>query len=191
MDTRRWHAAIVENLPKRTGKSLLEWHALIRARQFRRVGEAISWLRGEHGLKLSAASVIATDFFHPYDDAAAMLDDLYRGANGRLRPIYDALRHLARDLGPDVTLRQHETMTELVRGNPFATLTPVQGEQLELALALVGVSAALPARLVAQGGARLTHRFELTSVAELDAEVEYWLRVAYERAAGPDSPPGA
>jgi hypothetical protein len=56
--------------------------------------------------------------------------------------------------------------------------------RIDLGFALARYQRKLPKRVIDTGGLakkdRITHRIELKSVAEIDAEVKKWLKMAYE-----------
>ena len=77
-----------------------------------------------------------------------------------------------------------KTIVPLYRSHVFAEIKPTTKTRIDLGLALEGVARELPERLIDTGGLakkdRITHRFAVTSVDEVDGEVGESLRVAYE-----------
>jgi hypothetical protein len=70
------------------------------------------------------------------------------------------------------------------REHVFAEIKPSTNTRVDLGLALARHTGKLPARLIDTGGKekkdRITHRVAIASAAEIDGEVERWLRRAYE-----------
>jgi Domain of unknown function (DUF5655) len=89
---------------------------------------------------------------------------------------------LGRSLGDDVKVCRCQTIVPLYRKHVFAQIKPTTRTRIDLGLALRDTKT--PKRLIDTGGFaskdRITHRIEITSVKEIDAEVKKWLRVAYD-----------
>jgi hypothetical protein len=108
---------------------------------------------------------------------------MYAGGKAGLRPIHDALVELGRSVGKDVKVCPCQTIVPLYRNHVFAEIKPSTRTRIDFGFALGDTKAT--GRLVDTGGFqkknRITHRIPITSVAEIDAEVKKWLKVAYER----------
>jgi uncharacterized protein DUF5655 len=72
----------------------------------------------------------------------------------------------------------------LYREHVFAQIKPTTNTRIDLGFALARYKGKLPKRVIDTGGLakkdRITHRIELKSFAEIDAEVKKWLKMAYE-----------
>ncbi len=178
--------AITANLPRNTGRSLDEWLAIVAANgPFERKALA-AWLKKEHGLGGTTASVIADRAEGGSDgdgaDPEAQVDALFSGARAGLRPVADRLLAAAAALGEDVTATPCATMLPIRRAHVIAQLKPTTRTRLDLGLALGDEP--LVGRLEDTGGLarkdRITRRIGLRTVAEVDDEVLGWLRRAYE-----------
>ncbi|MCB1057822.1 MAG: DUF4287 domain-containing protein [Acidobacteria bacterium] len=184
---------IVENLPATTGRSMEEWVALIEAEGPVGKSERRDWLKKEHGLGGTKATMIATwsvgegeEDIDPQAYLAAapgMVEALYEGPKAALRPIHDALLAMALELG-DVRVCPCTTIVPLYRAHVFAQIKPATRKRVDLGLALKGVREEIPPRVLATGGLekgdRITHRIPIETLAEIDDEVRHWLRVAYD-----------
>jgi hypothetical protein len=106
---------------------------------------------------------------------------MYSGAKASLRLIYDELLALGRSLGEDVKVCPCQTMVPLYRKHVFAQIKPTTRTRIDLGLALRDTRT--PSRLIDTGGFakkdRITHRIEITSLKDIDAEVKKWLKTAY------------
>lgn len=186
--------AILANLADKTGRSLAEWTALLgRAGPVDARGRK-DWLKTEHGLGGTTASMVAqaslgngaegTDPDAYLAAAGTYVEAMYAGPKADLRPIYDALLELAWSLGSDVKVSPCKTIVPLYRAHVFAEIKPTTRTRVDLGLALEGVDRALPERLIDTGGRarkdRITHRFALTDVDQIDGEVREWMAIAYE-----------
>ena len=178
--------AVSESLAVRTGRSLEQWLALVRASGLDPLDQAAvrAWLRREHGVPQNSQWAIA--------DAAAReagwvrptvseyLDRQYAGPKAALRPIYDALAAAIERLGDDVTVEGRGSYTPFVRGRQFAAVAASTRDRVDLGLRFTDPPQA--ARLQPGGGpGQATHKISLRSVQEVDAEVDHLLRVAYEQ----------
>jgi hypothetical protein len=85
-------------------------------------------------------------------------------------------------MGKDVKACPCQTIVPLYRKRVFAQIKPTTRTRIDFGLALKDTKAT--GRLTDTGGFakkdRITHRFAITSLADIDAEVKRWLRTAYE-----------
>jgi hypothetical protein len=115
-------------------------------------------------------------------DAERYVEVMFAGGKAGLRPVYDELLRLAFSLGGDVTASPCKTMVPIYRKHVIAQLKPSARTRLDLGFALGGRPA--EGRLIDTGGFakkdRITHRIPIASPADIDAEVQRWLKAAYE-----------
>jgi hypothetical protein len=101
-----------------------------------------------------------------------------------MRPIHDALIELGCSMGKDVKICPCRTIVPLYRSHVFAQIKPSTRTRIDFGLALKGVKKGIPKRLVDTGGLkkgdRITHRFPITALSDIDAEVREWVKVAYD-----------
>jgi hypothetical protein len=177
---------MIERLRGKTGKSLVEWQALIRTAGLSRHGEILKFLKGEHGVSHGYANQIALKVLEPEDAPVAgsdgLIDAQYAGAKAKLRPTYEALAAAVRSFGPDVELAPKKAYVSLRRSKQFGLVQPSSGTRIDVGLVLKGVAPA--GRLEASGSfnAMVTHRVRLGGPEDVDAELIAWLRQAYEAA---------
>jgi hypothetical protein len=174
-------ATMIANYPARTGRSLDEWVALVRASGMARHGEIMRLLNTEHGMSHGFANLVALTALKP-DEAASgddLVDAIYAGSKAALRPLHDAAVAAATGFGHDVELAPKKSYVSLRRSKQFATVGPGPGGRLEIGLNLGDVEP--NGRLVATTG-MCSHRVRIASRDELDAEVLGWLRQAYDGA---------
>lgn len=169
------------NIGERTGRPFNDWVALARASGRTRHAEIVGWLKTDHGLGHGDANLVAFTALRP--DTAPVGDDLvdevYAGSKGAIRPLHDQVVALALAFGPDVTLAPKQAYVSLRRAKQFGTVGPASGGRLEVGLNLKGVEP--HGRLQATTG-MCTHRVRLAAPDEVDPELRDWLRDAYERA---------
>jgi predicted transport protein len=181
--------AIAKNLPAKTGRTFEEWVALTREKGLSSRKERIAWLKSEHGLGSVTAMFIAADaegksMVATYADEDALLEGMYGGDKAALRPIYDQLAKTAGKLGRDVELTVCKTYVGIRRKRQFAIIKPGARERVYLGLTLPGAKTG--GRLLNAGSIgndRMTHRIEIASKKDIDAEVIGWLKAAFDATA--------
>lgn len=171
----------IRNIEQSTGRSMADWVALVAASGKSRHGEVLAWLKSEHGLSHGNANRVALTALRgpAAPEGDALIDAIYAGPKGPLRPFHDQVVALARGFGDDIELAPKQAYVSLRRGKQFATVGPASGGRLEVGLNLKGVEPA--GRLEVTTG-MCTHRLRLSSPDEFDDEVRGWLREAYDRA---------
>jgi hypothetical protein len=178
-------------LKQKTGRTLKEWIELVQKKGPATEKERRAWLKAKHGLGMNYALWIAEQSAGKGDDgnpetylrqAEEFVESMYSNTKEPLRPIYDELLALGRNLGSDVKVCPCKTMVPLYRKHVFAQIKPTTRTRIDLGLALKGTK--VPKRLIDTGGLakkdRITHRIEITSLKDIDAEVKKWLKTAYE-----------
>jgi len=182
---------VLENLPVKTGRSLDEWIDLLGADGPGGETERRNWLREEHALGGTTARMIAErsvgkglDNSDPkgYLRAAEdYIEGMYGGGRAALRPLHDALLELSVSLGQVCPC---ETIVPLYQKHVFAEIKPATSSRIDFGLARKGTSKRPPKRLLETGGLakgdRITHRFALRHLHQVDGTVERWLAVAYD-----------
>ncbi len=188
--TQKW----IAELKQTTGRTLDEWLRLIKkegppTEQARR-----DWLKTKHGLGTNTAWWMAERSVGKGDEvgdpnlylraAEKYVEQMFAGKKEHLRPIYNALLKLGLSVGKDVKACPCQTIVPLYRRHAFAQIKPTTQTRIDFGLAL-GDPKKTPKRLIDTGGVakkdRITHRFEITSLKDIDAEVKRWLKVAYDR----------
>lgn len=186
----------IESLPGKTGKTLEQWVTVIRKHGPTDQKARSAWLKQEHGFGGNTASWLADRASAQpgatWDDdpatylkmAAGYVESMYAGPKSALRPLYDRLLELALAIGPEAKACPCKTIVPIYRNHVFAQLKPTTRTRIDLGLALAKRRGKLPARLIDTGGLakkdRITHRIEITSIEDIDAGVEKWLRIAYD-----------
>ena len=181
--------AIARNLPAKTGRTFEEWVELTRRQGFSTRRERVEWLKSKHGLGTVTATFIAADaegqsIAAEYADEGALLDAMYSGDKAGLRSLFDELAKAARKLSKDVDLTVCKTYVGIRRGRQFAMIKPGTRARVFLGLVLPGAKAG--GRLLKAGSIgndRMTHRIDIASKQDIDAECLRWLKAACDAAA--------
>ena len=188
--TQKW----IAELKQKTGRTLEDWIRFIKKEgpptdQARR-----DWLKDQHKLGTNSAWWLAERSVGKGEEigdpdaylkaAEKYVDQMFSGKKEALRSLYQALLKLGRSMGKDTKACPCQTIVPLYRNHVFAQIKPTTQTRIDLGLAL-GDTKKTPKRLIDTGGFakkdRITHRFEITSLKDIDDEVKPWLKVAHER----------
>ena len=188
--TQKW----VAELSTKSGRSLEQWLKLIEKEGPATEAERRTWLKSRYDLGTNSAWWLAersvgkgaedSDPDLYLKAAECYVAEMFAGGKEGLRPIYDELLKRGLALAKDVKACPCKTIVPLYREHVFAQIKPATRTRIDFGLALAKAPGELPARLIDTGGLakkdRITHRFALGSVDEIDDEVKTWLRIAYD-----------
>jgi predicted GTPase len=182
----------IATLPEKTGRSLDQWLTFIEKNGPPTEKERRDWLKNEHGMGTNSAWWLAERAEGKGEDedpeqylqtAVQYVEDMFAGPKASLRPIYDKLLDLCLKFKPDVKACPCKTIVPIYRKNVIAQIKPTTRTRIDFGYALGDMKAT--GRLIDTGGFakkdRITHRIEITSLADIDAEVKRWLEVAYKK----------
>ncbi|HKD44355.1 MAG TPA: DUF5655 domain-containing protein [Candidatus Angelobacter sp.] len=182
---------IMAGMKQKTGRGVEEWLDLIERQAPAGEKERRAWLKEKHGLGMNYASWLAERSVGKGQDGSAetylkqaeeYVAKMFSGPKAGLRPIYGALVKLGRSMGEDVKVCPGQTIVPFYRKHVFAQVKPATQNRIDLGLALKDIR--VPKRLIDTGGLkkkdRITRRIEIVSLADIDDEVNRWLKKAYE-----------
>jgi hypothetical protein len=186
--------SVLANLSKTTGKSMDDWTRIIKKSGPADDKACYEWLKKEHKLGGTTAWMVAQQAFGKSSEdtdpnaylrsAPQWVQAMYAGPKSALRPIHDALIKLGQSMGGDVKVCPCKTVVPLYRSHVFAQVKPTTQTRIDFGLALKGAKKKPPKRLIDTGGLqkgdRITHRIPITSLDEIDEQVQDWLRIAYD-----------
>ncbi len=172
---------MISNMPEKTGKSLEEWAKILKTKNFAKHGEAVKFLKTEHGVTHGFANTIVTLSKDNPDNPDDLLANQYKGKE-TLKPIYEMLVVEISKFGNDITNTPKKTSVSMIRKRQFALIKPATKTRIDLGLKLKDKP--MTARLENSGpfGTMCTHRVQLTSVNDINSELINWLKEAYEKA---------
>jgi Domain of unknown function (DUF5655)/Domain of unknown function (DUF4287) len=184
----------IAELKEKSGRSLEEWLALVKKEGPKDEKARREWLKTKHKLGTNSAWWIAerAEGKNPEDSdpeqylrtAVQYVEEQYAGPREALRPLYDVLLEMGKRLGEDVKACPCKTIVPLYRNHVFAQIKPATNSRIDLGFALAHYKGKLPKRVIDTGGLakkdRITHRMEIKSADDIDAEVKKWLKTAYE-----------
>ena len=174
--------AMARNLSAKTGKDLAAWIAVLEKDGPAITKERQAWLKDVHGLgRDTAMTIIEYAEGRGEYDPDGLVEAMFTGPKAGLRPLYERMLEVGLATAPDVFAAPCSTYVPFMRKRQFAVLKPTTRTRLDLGLALGATPC--EGRLVAAknlGSDKITHRIGLERVEDIDAEVERWLRAAYE-----------
>ncbi len=185
----------IAELKQKTGRNLDEWITFVRTSGPSDEAARRIWLKDKHKLlrtndawwiaeraNPANASLVDDDPKAYLAAAARYVEEMYAGGKGALKVFHDRLLEIARTMGRDVRICPCKTIVPIYRRHVIAQIFPASRTRIDFGLALRDTPAS--GRLIETGGwekkDRITHRIPINSLAEIDSEVERWLRFAYE-----------
>ena len=182
-------ATQLANIEKRSGKSLAELAAIIKASGLTKHGEIRDMLKRDLGLGHGDANTLTHHALQSDGQSAAAAagqsaDDvvaaLYTGPKAELRPIHDKLMAEINKFG-EFEIAPKKTYVSLRRKKQFAMIGPATKTQVEVGLNIKGLAGG--DRLVEQPpNSMCNYKVRLSTVKEADAELIGWLKKAFESA---------
>jgi hypothetical protein len=179
--------ACVAKLPEKTGKTIEQWVAIVRKDGPASDKERREWLKKEYGFTTNYAGFVAERAASDLSlaeryDPEALVADIFSGPKAAFEPIYEAILAYALSLGKDVTVRPCKTMIPFYRKHVFGQVRAPNRSRIDLGFALKDTP--LTGRLIDTGGFakkdRITHRIEISTLSDFNAEAKRWLRTAYD-----------
>ena len=128
---------MIDNMPEKTGKSLEEWKKILSVKPNLKHGEAVKFLKADHGVTHGFANTIVTLSKDNNDSAEDLVENQYKGKE-ELKPIYDKIIGLVKELGSDVTITPKKGTVSIIRKKQFALIKPATKTRIDLGLKLVG-----------------------------------------------------
>lgn len=187
MDLEKAVQTQLNNIQTKTGKTLDELVAWVKATGLTKHGEIRDRLKADLGLGHGDANTL-THYALQSDGASqaanksedAVLDEIYSGPKAALRPIHDALMAGIATFG-EFEIAPKKGYVSLRRKRQFAMLGPATNTRFELGLNLKDIEGT--DRLLAQpAGGMCQFKVKLTDASEVDDEVFGWIRKAFDSA---------
>jgi uncharacterized protein DUF5655/uncharacterized protein DUF4287 len=177
----------IENIQKKTGKSLEELSTILQKSGLSKHGEIREMLKEKLGLSHGDANALVHAVFQSDGQraaegksTAAVLDEIYVGAKASQRPIHEALmKHIVK-FG-EFEIVPKKGYVSLRRKKQFAMIGPKTNTHFEVGIN--GKDLKKNPRLLEQPkGSMCNYIVNLTDAKEVDSELVAWLKSAYESA---------
>jgi hypothetical protein len=179
-------ATQLENIEKRTGKTLAQLTALVKKSGFEKHGEIVAMLKKDLGMGHGDANTIVHYVKGNVQTSEAKLaagdplDEIYVGPKEALRPIHEKLMAAIEKFG-DFEIAPKKGYESLRRKKQFAMIGPATNTRVEVGINMKGVPAT--ARLEAQPEKSMCqYKVKVTSEKEVDKELIGWIKMAFDGA---------
>jgi hypothetical protein len=182
-------ATQIENIQKKTGKTLDELNALIQSSSLTKHGEIRSMLMDKLGLGYGDANSLVHFLLKSDAQRAAqekglstadVLDEIYSGPKTNLRPIHEKLMDAIEQFG-EFEIVPKKGYVSLRRKKQFAMLGPATNTRFELGINIKSLET--DERLIAQpSGSMCNFKVRLSDLSQVDEELVEWVRQAFEEA---------
>jgi t-SNARE complex subunit (syntaxin) len=185
----RAKATQIENIQKKTGKSMEELNELIESSGLTKHAEIRSMLMEKLNLGYGDASMLI-QFALKKDvqlivqekglTTEDVLDEIYNGPKAGLRPIHDKLMSAINQFG-EFEIAPKKGYVSLRRKRQFAMLGPATNTRVELGINSRDLEA--DERLLEQpAGSMCNYKVRLTDPEQVDETIISWVLQAYEKA---------
>ena len=177
----------LDNIQKKTGKSLDQLAALIKKSGLTKHGEIREYLKRELGLGHRDANALVHAVLQSDGQRAAegkasdrVLDEIYSGAKANMRPIHEELMQDIRKFGA-FEIAPKKGCVILRRKKQFVMIGPKTNTRFEVGINTKGLGKS--ARLLEQPkGSMCSYIVNVTDAKEVDSELLSWIKSAYEGA---------
>lgn len=182
----------LRNIQTRTGKTIVELHEALAASGLTKVGQQRTLLMEQFALGYGDANMVALFFGKPLpalDGAATVapqtlasdpLAEIYSGAKAKLMPLHAAVMDMVREIGA-FEASPKKSYVSLRRRKQFAMVGPATKDLIEIGLNVKALSPVARLKAMPVGG-MCQYTVRIGSVAEIDQELQGWLRMAFDQA---------
>jgi len=177
----------LDNIQKKTGKSLDELSAIIKKSGLTKHGEIRDYLKGELGLGHGDANALVHAILQSDGQRAAegkstdqVLDEIYSGTKTHMRPIHEKLMKEISKFG-ELEIAPKKGYVSLRRKKQFAMIGPKTNTRFEVGINAKDLKKS-PRLLEQPKGSMCNYIINLTDAKEVDSELIAWIRAAYEGA---------
>ncbi|MFK7787852.1 MAG: DUF4287 domain-containing protein [Crocinitomicaceae bacterium] len=171
---------MIDNMPEKTGKSLEDWKAILKAKSFSKHSEGVNFLKKEYGVTHGFANTIVTLSKEEDNSPEDLVGSQYKRKEG-LFPIYEKLLSVVHSFGDDVTITPKKTSVSIIRKRLFALIKPATKTRIDLGLKIKDQPTGDRLENPGPFGTMCTHRVRLSEVSEVDDELIEWMKEAYNK----------
>lgn len=183
---KKYMAALESNLEKATGKPLSHWVKVARTCPYSKTRERLNWLKSEHGLGMSRASLVLWRAFGAgslgENDPNQLVDALFSKSFDKQRALYEKVAGFVQKLG-DGTLSPRKGYVALYRLKQYGAIKPSKkGLLVGLALKKYPKTDELVDTTTLSGGDRIKKALLLVSPKDFGTSAKQLLKAAYDEA---------
>ncbi|PWL30345.1 DUF4287 domain-containing protein [uncultured Roseivirga sp.] len=176
---------MISNMPEKTGKSLEEWHIALKATGFKKHGELMKVLKGDHGVSHGFANTIAQlylkpELMAPKTSSEDSLDDELLKGKEDMMPVFKKAKAMFEAIDGDVEFSYKKTYISLrTPKKQFALLQPSTKTRVDIGLNLKGMEPEGKVEAAGSWNSMVSHRVKATSLDDLEG-IQKWLQKAYD-----------
>lgn len=177
---------MINNLPEKTGKSLDEWVAVLKASGLVKHGEFMKLLKGDYGVTHGFANTISLLYLKPeilskksvgQDEA----DQKLLAGKEAIAEIFKSAKAQFEGIKGDVEFAYKNTYISLrTPKKQFALLQPSTKTRVDVGLNLKGVAPKGSIEAAGSWNGMVTHRVKLTEASQVDEKLAVWIQKAYD-----------
>lgn len=175
------------NIQTRTGKTLDQLFTIIKKSGMDKHGQIRDMLKKELGMGHGDANTLVHMYMKSQEEGTSksssledIINEIYSGPKGDLRPIHDKLMAQINKFGP-FEIAPKKGYVSLRRKKQFAMITPATKTRVEVGLNMKGVDAT--SRLIQlPPGKMCQYKVDVTDAKEVDKELISWIKQAYDSA---------
>jgi hypothetical protein len=174
-----------ENAKEKTGKTMDQWLAMVRAGGKSKQMEILNWLKKDHGLNHMQAGFVASIFLNDgkavYQNEDNLLDMQFSRA-ASMRPLYDKLSENILSAFPDTQVIAKKTYISFTAKREFAAVNIRPGEiRLGFDLGDKPFTETLQKSKLSGPMPRISHMLILKDTKDLGKEIAALLKESYGR----------
>ena len=124
---------MINNMPEKTCKSLEEWKIILKSKNFEKHGEAVKFLKTEHGVTHGFANTIVTLSKDNQNSPDDLVTNQYKGKED-LIPVFEKLIQEILKFGSDITKTPKKDSVSMIRKRQFALIKPATKTRIDLGL---------------------------------------------------------
>jgi len=177
--------AYLDNIQTKTGKSPEDFIRLAAEKGFTKHADLLKWLKSEFELGHGHATAMTHYILQAGAPKVTKTDKIashFTTSKAAWRPVYDSLLKTVTAFGTDVKEAPTNSYISWVRDGSKFAIVQITAKRLDIGLKLPGHP---PGGRMTESGAwnaMVTHRVQITTPEEIDAELITWLRQAYDQA---------
>ncbi len=179
----------IENLQKRSGKTLAQLYALIKKSGLSKHGEIRDMLKKDIGMGHGDANTLVHCYLKPGGEKAVLakpsstddsLTEIYSGPKEHLLPIHEKLMAAIKKCG-DFEIAPKKAYISLRRKKQFATIGPATQTRVEVGLNMKGIAGTERLEELPAGG-MCQFRVKVSEAKQVDKELIGWIKKAFDAA---------
>lgn len=176
---------MISNMPEKTGKSLEEWHAQLKASGLQKHGELMKVLKGDHGVSHGFANTIVQlylkpELMAPKTASEDSLDDELLKGKENMMPVFKKAKAMFEAVNGEVEFSYKKTYISLrTTKKQFALLQPSTKTRVDIGLNLKGVDPEGNVEAAGSWNSMVSHRVKATQLEDLEG-IQEWLQRAYD-----------